>query len=157
MRIALAFGLALISVVPGLQAQTPTAAPAAAMGNTTPGNVTRVVLLRIKPGQSDAFWNDVRRNGKPIYDEYKKRGIIVDYGYFTKSTFDGPTDWDVGYTLTFANWGAFDNLGQRTDPVTIAHYGSVEQRTAAQVARINISELAQSFLIRQQTPNPVSK
>lgn len=157
MRIALACGLALIAVVPGLQAQTPTPAPAMAMGNTTPGNVTRVVLLRIKPGQSDAFWNDVRRNGKPIYDEYKKLGIIVDYGYFTKSTFDGPTDWDVGFTLTYANWAAFDNLGQRTDPVTIAHYGSVEQRTAAQLARINYSEVAQSFLIRQQTPNPISK
>jgi hypothetical protein len=157
MRIAIALGLAVISVAPGLQAQTPTPAPAAAMGNTTPGNVTRVVLLRIKPGQTNAFWDDVRRNTKPIFDEYKKRAIIVDYGFFTKSTFDGPTDWDVGFTLTYSNWAAFDNLGQRTDPVTLAHYGSVEQRAAAQAARVNISETAQSFLIRQQTPNPISK
>ena len=157
MRIALALGLVLVSVVPSLQAQTPTPGPAAAMGNTTPGTVTRVVLLRIKPGQTDAFWDDVRRNTKPIFEEYKRRGILVDYGYFTKATWDGPTDWDVGFTLTYSNWGALDNLGQRTDPVTIGHYGSVERRTAAQAARINTSEVAQSFLIRQQTPNPISK
>ena len=69
----------------------------------------------------------------------------------------GPTDWDVGLTLTYPNWAAFDNLGQRTDPITIPHYGSMEARTAAATARGNYAELAQSFLIRQQTPNPIAK
>ncbi len=157
MRIAITLGFALAAVAPTLQAQTPAAAPVAAVGNTTPGAVTRVTLLRIKTGQNNAFWEDIRRNGKAIFDEEKRRGIITNYGYFTKSTSDGPADWDVGVSVTYANWAAFDGLGDRIGPVTLAHYGSAEARTAAATARTNNAEVMQSFLIRAQTPNPIAK
>lgn len=158
MRIALTLGFALIAVAPRLQAQTPTPpTPAAATGNTTAGTVTRVILLRIKDGQTNAFWDDVRRHGKVIYDEEKKQGIILDYSYFTKSTSEGPSDWDVGMTITFPNWASFDTFGARVAPVTLAHYGTADARTAAGNARNAYAELKQNYLIRQQTPNPIAK
>ena len=40
----------------------------------TPGPVWRVVYIHLKPGQGDAFWNDVTKNLKPIYEEQKKQG-----------------------------------------------------------------------------------
>lgn len=121
--------------------------------NTTPGPVTRVLLLRIKPGHADAYWQDVRQHLKPIYEEYKRRGIITDYSVSTKATSENENDWDVVVTLSYANWAALDNLGSRTDPVTIAHYGSAAQRTAAGMARIEHSTLVSSFLVRGQTVN----
>ena len=78
--------------------------------NTTPGPVTRVILIRITPGHADAFWQDVRQHLKPVYEEYKRRGIITDYTVATKSTTEKPDDWNVVLTLSYANWAAFDNL-----------------------------------------------
>ena len=134
-----------------------TAASASAQAgspNTTPGAVVRVIHVRIKPGRADAFWQDMRQNLKPIYDAEKAAGIITDYVISTKSTSAGPSDWGVSIQLVYPNWAAFDNLNTRTDPITLAHYGSAANRTAAGNARGENGETIESFLVRRQTVNP---
>src|SRR6267142_516071 len=132
------------------------AAPALAQQspNTTPTTVTRVVLIRIKPGHADPFWQDVRQHMKPIYDEEKRQGMLADYSVSTKSTQDNPEDWNVALTLTYPNWAALDTFGPKTDPITLAHYGSAANRTAAGNARIEHSAIVANFLVRDQTVNP---
>lgn len=133
------------------------AAPALAQPrspNTTPGTVTRVVLVRINPGHADPFWADVRQHLKPIWDEQKRLGILTNYTVATKSTRDNPDDWNVASTFTYSNWAALDNLASRTDPITLAHYGSAANRTAANLARLDHSMVVASFLVRDQTVNP---
>ncbi len=132
------------------------AAPAFAQQspNTTPGTVTRVVLIRIKPGHADPFWADVRQHGKPVLDEEKRQGILVNYTVGTKSTLDNPDDWNVVLTQTYPNWAALDNLTSRIDPISLAHYGSAANRTAAATARTEHSTTVASFLVRDQTVNP---
>src|ERR1700687_672554 len=103
--------------------------------NTTPGTVTRIVLIHIKPGHGDQFWQDVRQHQKPVYDEEKRQGILTNYTVATKPTQDNPDDWNVAYTLTYPNWAALDNLPTRTDPITLAHYGSAANRTGAGLTR----------------------
>jgi hypothetical protein len=122
--------------------------------NTTPGTISRVVLIQIKPGHSDQFWADFRQHLKPVYDEEKRRGILTDWRVFTKSTLENPNDWSVGITLTYPSWSALDNLGARTDSVGLAHYGSAANRAAAGNARIEHGTVISSFLIRNQTVNP---
>ncbi len=133
------------------------AAPALAQQgspNTTPGTVTRVNLVRIKPGHLDQFWADVRQHLKPIIDEQKRQGIVTNYSVATKSTLDNPDDWNVVFTVTYPNWAALDNVASRTDPITLAHYGSVANRTAAGIARLEHGTTVASFLVRDQTVNP---
>jgi hypothetical protein len=132
------------------------AAPAFAQQspNTTPGTVTRVVLISIKPGHADAFWADVRQHLKPIYDEEKRQGLLTNYTVGTKSTLDNPNDWNVVLTLTYPNWAALDTFTSRADPITLAHYGSAANRTAAANARIEHAATVASFLVRDQTVNP---
>jgi hypothetical protein len=122
--------------------------------NTTPGTVTRVVLVHIKPGHADPFWADFRQHLKPIYDEEKRQGILTNYTVGTKSTAENPEDWNVVLTLTYPNWAALDNLTSRTDPITLAHYGSAANRTAAANARVEHGTTTASFLVRDQTVNP---
>jgi hypothetical protein len=143
--LALAALALTLSSAPGLAQQSP---------NTTPTTVTRVVLVHIKPGHNDQFWQDLRQHLKPIYDEEKRQGILTDYSVGTKSTTETPDDWNVVLTLTYPNWGAFDNLTSRTDPITLAHYGSAANRTAAGNARIEHGNIVASFLVRDQTVNP---
>jgi hypothetical protein len=122
--------------------------------NTTPGTVTRVVLVRINPGHAAPFWADVRQHLKPIWDEQKRLGILTNYTVATKSTLDNADDWNVASTFTYSNWAALDNLASRTDPITLAHYGSAANRTAANLARLDHSMVVASFLVRDQTVNP---
>lgn len=122
--------------------------------NTTPGTVTRIVLVHIKPGHADQFWADVRQHQKPVYDEEKRQGILTNYTVATKPTQDNPEDWNVALTLTYPNWAALDNLQSRTDPITLAHYGSAANRTAAAIARLEHGSVVATFLIRDQTVNP---
>jgi hypothetical protein len=122
--------------------------------NTTPGTVTRVVLIRIKPGHADQFWADMRQHGKPIYDEQKRQGLLTNYTVGTKSTLDNPEDWNVVLTLTYPNWASLDTFTARADPIALAHYGSAANRTTAGNARIEHSTTVASFLVRDQTVNP---
>ena len=133
-----------------------TAAPALAQQspNTTPTTVTRVNLIKIKPGHADPFWADMRQHLKPIYDEQKRQGLLADYSFGTKSTTDSPDDWNVVLTLTYPNWAALDTFTSRSDPITLAHYGSAANRTAANLARIDHGMIVASFLVRNQTVNP---
>ena len=144
-RLALAaLAVTLVSTA-GLAQQSP---------NVTPTTVTRVVLIRIKPGRSDQFWQDMRQHLKPVYDEEKRQGILVDYSVATKATTDNADDWNVVLTLTYKNWAALDSLGPRTDPITLAHYGSAANRSAAGNARIENENVVASFLVRDQTVIP---
>lgn len=121
--------------------------------NTTPMGVTRVVLIRILPNEGAAFWQDVRQHLKPIYDEQKRQGIIQDYGFSTKATVDSENDWNVALTLTYKNWAALDDAGPRTEPITLAHYGTDAKRTEANNARGTHGRTVESFLVRGQTVN----
>jgi hypothetical protein len=122
--------------------------------NTTPGTVTRVILVRIKPGHSDQFWADVRQHQLPVVTEQKRQGILTDFNVSTKSTTENQDDWNVAFTLTYPNWAALDNLASRTDPITLAHYGSAANRTTAAMSRLEHSTTVASFLVRDQTVNP---
>lgn len=133
-----------------------TAAPALAQQspNTTPTTVTRVTLVKIKPGHGDQYWADIRQNLKPVYDEQKRQGLLTDYSVATKSTTDSPDDWGVVITVTYPNWAALDTFTSRSDPITLKHYGSAANRTAAILARIEHGTIVSSFLVRNQIVNP---
>lgn len=111
--------------------------------------VSRVTLYRILPGQNAAFNRDVLENLIPIYEEYKKAGLIVDYMVFSKATTESAEDWNVGVTLTYANFAGLDNLFTRTDATTLKHYGTAEKRTAAGAARNQLRVVASSFLTQR--------
>ncbi len=132
------------------------ALPALAQENFTEGQISRVLLLHINTGRATDFWADVRQNLKPIFEEYKKQGIITGYGFFTKASTESAEDWNVAITLDYQNYAALDGLASRTDPITLKFYGSREARTAAGNRRSENATLVQSFLIRQVDPRPMA-
>lgn len=132
------------------------AVPLVAQENFTLGTVSRVILLRINPGKTTDFWADVRQNTKPVLEEEKKQGIITTYSFFTKATTENRDDWNVGYVIQYANYAALDGLADRTDPITLKHYGSREARTAAADKRTGYATLVSSFLLRNVDPRPMA-
>jgi hypothetical protein len=77
------------------------------------GPAWRVTYIYIKPGQAGAFLNDVRQHFKPIYDEWKKQDLILDYKVYTNPVFDHPNDWDVAFALLYPNWAALHQVASK--------------------------------------------
>lgn len=117
--------------------------------NYNPGPVWRVTYYSIKPGQGDAFWKDIRDNFKPIYDEFKKAGYILDYRFWTNPVTDHPGDWDVALGVSVPNWAAIDELDAKGATIATKHYGSREAMIAAGKQRAEIRETIASHLARE--------
>lgn len=131
-------------------------APLSGQENFTEGAISRVILVDITRGHFTEYWADIRQNLKPIYEEYKKQGVISDYSFFTKATAEAAGDWDVGVVLTYKNYAALDGLAARTDPITLKFYGSRDARAAAARKRTEHSTLVSSFLTRTVDPKPMT-
>lgn len=132
----------LLLVVPGLVAQNP---------NYNNGPVWRVIYIDVKPGMGDAFWTDIRQNFKPIYDEFKKEGWILDYKFFTNPVVQHPNDWSVAIAIEYKNWGTLDEMGEKAATVAEKHYGSRQAMADAAKKRDEISTAVSSSLAREVT------
>ena len=117
--------------------------------NYNPGPVWRVTYYSIKPGQGDVFWKDIRENFKPIYEEFKKAGLISDYRFYTNPVADHPKDWDVALAISYPNWAAIDELDAKGATIAAKHYGSREAMIEAGKKRVEIRETIASHLARE--------
>ena len=126
---------------------------AAQQGNgvrVTGTTVNRVTRYRVNPGQRGAFDADVMENLIPIYEEYKKAGILTDYGISNNVTQGNANDWNVAIILTYPSFAALDNLGARQNPILLKHYGSAQKQAAAGEKRNQIRSVVQSYLVQAQ-------
>jgi hypothetical protein len=119
--------------------------------NYNPGPVWRVSYYSIKPGQGDAFWKDIRDNFKPIYDEFKKAGLISDYKFFTNPVLDHPNDWDVAVATLYPDWAGLDELDAKGATIAAKHYGSREAMIEAGKRRAELRDFVASHLAREVT------
>ena len=134
--------LLLLVVVPTLVAQNP---------NYNNGPVWRVIYVDVKPGMGDAFWTDIRQNFKPIYDEFKKQGWIVDYKFYTNPVAQHPNDWSVAIAIEYKTWGTLDEMGEKAAAISEKHYGSRQAMMDAAKKRNEIAPTLSSSLAREVT------
>jgi len=113
------------------------------------GPVWRVTYFSIKPGQGDVFWKDFRENLKPVYDEFKKAGYILEYKAFVNPVADHPHDWDVAVGLLYPNWAALDQIDTKGASVVVKHYGSRETALESAKKRNEFREVIASHLARE--------
>jgi hypothetical protein len=125
--------------------------PIRAQEHYNEGTISRVVLIKIKPGHFDAFMQDLRDNLRPVYDQEKQEGLILDYKIYLNSTSDSPTDWDLALTFEYKNYGALDGLAAKIQELTLKHYGSKGARQDATAKRFENAEVVASRLMRQIT------
>jgi len=129
-------------VVPALVAQNP---------NYNNGPVWRVIYVDVKTGMGDAFWTDIRQNFKPIYDEYKKQGWVVDYKFYTNPVTQHPDDWSVAIAIEYKNWGTLDEMAGKAGAITEKHYGSRQAMMDAAKKRNEMAPTLSSSLAREVT------
>jgi len=82
----------------------------------TEGPVSVVTSVKIMDGQFDNYMAFLRKQYKPLLEEEKKQGIILDYAIYGASP-RGPNDADLYLVIVYPNMASFDGLDERTEPV----------------------------------------
>jgi hypothetical protein len=126
-------------------------ATAVAQDQYTEGGVTRVTLVQILPGHFNAFMDDLKTNIKPIWDAEKKAGLIENYSIFLNSTKASPDEWDIGFTLSYRNFGALDGLAQKVLDLRMSHYGDKGKEQQVIDKRVQNGRTVASILTRDIT------
>src|SRR5207244_1578369 len=122
---------------------------AAAQEHYTEGPVWRVTLVRVKPAQMDAYLTSLRQATKPLLEEEKRTGVIVDYKIFLKETNSGPQDWDLALAVEYKNHAAMDGLTAKGEAVRDKIMGGKQQAQQVAEKRQEIREIVSSELLQE--------
>jgi hypothetical protein len=127
-------------------------APAAlAQESYTEGPVWRVELVRVKPSYGNTYLASLQKNSKPILDEEKSQGLIVDYKIFLKETKHDPQDWDVCVAIEYKNHSAMDGLDAKTDVIESKLLGGQANVQALGQSRQDYREIISDELLQEIT------
>jgi hypothetical protein len=115
----------------------------------TEGPVWRVQLIRVKPTQMDAYLTSLRQSTKPLIEEEKKEGMIIDYKVFLKETKNSPEDWDICVAIEYKNHAAMDGMAAKGEMVRDKILGGKMQSQQLGEKRSEIREIISSELLQE--------
>lgn len=106
----------------------------------TEGNVLEISAIKIKAGGFDAYMSWLQKSWKAQQEEFKKAGLIVDYGVYVTNA-RNPSEPDLYLTIVYKNWGALDGLEDKMEPINKKLVGTRAQANQAYVDREKIREV----------------
>ena len=115
----------------------------------TEGPIWRVQLIRVKPTAMDAYLTSLRQSTKPLIEEQKRQGIIVDYKVFLKETKANPEDWDIAVAIEYKNHAALDGLAAKGETVRDKILGGKQAAQQLGEKRAEIREIIASDLLQE--------
>jgi hypothetical protein len=115
----------------------------------TEGPIWRVQLIRVKPTAMDAYLTSLRQSTKPLIEEEKRQGLIVDYKVFLKETKANPEDWDIAVAIEYKNYAAMDGLAAKGEAVRDKILGGKAQGQQLTDKRAEIREIIASDLLQE--------
>jgi len=120
-----------------------------AQENYTEGPVWRVSLIRVKPNHMDEYLTSLRQVSKPLIEEEKRHGLIVDYKIFVKETQNNPQDWDLCLAVQYKNYAAMDGLGGKMEAIRDKVLGGKQEAHQLGEKREEIREIISDELLRE--------
>jgi len=115
----------------------------------TEGPIWRVQLIRVKPTQMDAYLTSLRQSTKPLIEEEKRQGMIMDYKVFLKETKNNPEDWDICVAIQYKNHAAMDGLAAKGEAVRDKIMGGKQAAQQLGEKRAEIREIVSSELLQE--------
>lgn len=115
----------------------------------TEGPVWRVQLIRVKPGHMDEYLTSLRQSTKPLIEEEKRQGMIMDYKVFFKETKHNPDDWDICVAVEFKNYAAMDGLAAKGEAARDKILGGKQAALQLNQKRTDIREIISSELMQE--------
>lgn len=113
------------------------------------GPVWRVELVRVKPTHMDEYLASLQKSSKPMLEEEKKEGVIMDYKFFVKETKNSPDDWDVCLAIEYKNHAALDGIDAKEDAIRDKILGGKQQEQQIGEKRAEYRELVSEELMQE--------
>jgi hypothetical protein len=113
------------------------------------GPVWRVQLVRVKPTHMDEYLTSLQQVSKPLLEEEKREGMILDYKFFFKETKSGPQDWDVCLAVQYKNHAAMDGLAAKGEAVRDKIIGGKQKAQQVGDSREEYRELISDELMQE--------
>jgi hypothetical protein len=111
------------------------------------GTVTEVLQYEVKPGQLNAFMQDLAADFRPAMEQGKARGAILNYGV-DQPVDPRPGEPNLSVVIVFKNMAALDRPLDDSDKSAVAHYGSLEKARDALMKRETEATYKGSLLLR---------
>jgi hypothetical protein len=115
----------------------------------TEGPIWRVQLIRVKPTHMDEYLTSLRQSTKPLIEEQKRQGTIVDYKVFLKETKNNPEDWDICVAIQYKNHAALDGLTAKGEMARDKILGGKAQGQQLNEKRAEVREIISSELLQE--------
>ena len=115
----------------------------------TEGPIWRIQLVRVKPTHMDEYLASLRQSTKPLIEEEKRQGLILDYKVFFKETKNSPEDWDICLAVEFKNYAAMDGLAAKGEAVRDKIMGGKAPAQQLSEKRAEIREIVSSELLQE--------
>jgi competence protein ComGC len=123
--------------------------PMIAQEHYTEGPVWRITLVKVKPAQMDAYLTSLRHSSKPLLEEEKRQGLIVDYKVFLKETQSNQHDWDLALAVEYKNHAALDGATAKGEAVRDKILGGKQPAQQLAEKRVEIREIVSSELLQE--------
>jgi hypothetical protein len=115
----------------------------------TEGAVTHVSFIKVKPGMFDNYLKYLATTYKPLMEEYKKQGIILDYKVYLANETHMASEPNLILTVVYKNMAALDGLNERTDPAAAKIFGSRQKQAEGAISRESMREQLGEQFIRE--------
>jgi hypothetical protein len=139
MKTLLGLAIAVILLAPTVFAQE----------HYSEGPVWRVELVRVKPTHMDEYLASLQQVSKPLLDEEKAEGLILDYKLFLKETKNDPQDWDVCLAIQYKNHAAMDGLAAKEEAMRDKVIGGKQKAQQVGESREEYRELVSDELLQE--------
>ena len=114
----------------------------------TEGTVSVVNSFRTEPGMFNAYMSYLKNTYKPMMEEAKKAGHVLDYAVYSTSP-RSPEDPNVYIVVTYKNMAALDGLTERMDAIQAKYVGDQAKRDAAMADREKMRTMIGSEMLRE--------
>jgi hypothetical protein len=115
----------------------------------TEGPVWRITIVRVKPTQLDTYLTSLRQSSKPLLEEQKRQGLIVDYKVFLKETQGSPEDWTLALAVQYKNHAALDGAAAKNEAIRDKVLGGKQPAQQLAEKRGEIREVISSELLQE--------
>jgi hypothetical protein len=115
----------------------------------TEGPVTNVSYVTLKPGMFNTYLKFLASTYKPLMEQLKRQGIVLDYKVYSTNESHNPSEPDLLLTVTYKNMAALDGLAERMDAVAEKLLGSRQKRDEAAVSRESMRQVTGNRILRE--------
>jgi hypothetical protein len=115
----------------------------AAFGQDKPykeGAVWSVTFVKVKPGMFDTYVRDLGANRKPLMEQAKKEGLILQEKMLAGDS-AGREDFDLILMVEYKNWAAFDGLSDKFRVLAQKIVGSEDKQQQMMIKRTDVREI----------------